>query len=70
LREETGNKLFGLKPNSFTKNTKKYIAGHNIVLLTMQDAIKFNTEKRTEGGKMIASALKTQTSYPISNILV
>jgi len=44
--------------------------GNPRTLLTIQGAIKFNHRKKSEGGQMIADALKTQTSYPISNILV
>lgn len=40
-------------------HTKKsgFVGGRPMILLTMRGAIKFNMWKRTEGGKMIASAL-------------
>ena len=44
--------------NYIGKNQRKMPRiGKRMVLLTMRGAIKFNMWKRTEGGKMIASAL-------------
>lgn len=53
LKLNEKNENFGLN----FKLRPKYVRGSDIILLTMRGAIKFNMWKRTEGGKMIASAL-------------
>jgi len=53
------NTLISNKSDHLLNNLSKrgLIGGSPPILLTMRGAIKFNMWKRTEGGKMIASAL-------------
>ena len=57
LNKTNNNFEFDLKSNSNSDNISKHGGRRRLILLTMRGAIKFNMWKRTEGGKMIASAL-------------
>ena len=56
------NKKTDINLKLITTQNKKYKGSPDIILLTMRGAIKFNMWKRTEGGKMIADALKILNS--------